>query len=253
MRSRMVPVFLLVVGVAGPAFGNSCVECHQLPETAAAFPAWRHDQFAHWYGSVHGRKGVTCDKCHGGNPARGSKWLAHWGVREAIDPRSPTHYKNVPETCGTCHVSVYRRFAATAHYKNLKADRLAPTCTTCHGFEMDVGAVAPLQMARNCAMCHNPDQGAKPEVASAAQHAVEGVTAAKDAIRRAQVAIDLAKQRGSEPAQAEKLLSTARERLQGTGELWHSFRLADFEQQLTEIEELAVAAAAVAERGMPQK
>jgi hypothetical protein len=90
-------------------------------------------------------------------------------------------------------------------------------------------------------------------VASAAQQAVEGVAAAEDAIRRAQVAVDLAKQRGGEPAQAEKLLSTARERLQATGELWHSFRLGEFKQQLTGIEELALAAAADAERGMPQK
>jgi hypothetical protein len=251
----MIPVLLfLTTAASAPAFGaNSCVDCHQLPETAAAFPAWRQDQFAHWYGSVHGRKGVTCEKCHGGNPARGSKWLAHWGVREAMDPRSPTHYKNVPETCGTCHVSVYQRFTGTPHYKNLKADRLAPTCTTCHGFEMDVASVAPLQIARNCAMCHNADQRAKPEVASAAQQAVEGVAAAEDAIRRAQVAVDLAKQRGAEPAQAEKLLSTARNRLQATGELWHSFRLSDFKQQLAGIEELALAAAADAGPGIPQK
>jgi hypothetical protein len=108
-------------------------------------------------------------------------------------------------------------------------------------------------MARNCAMCHNPDQGAKPEVASAAQRAVERVAAAEDAIHKAQVAVDLARQRGVEPAQAEKLLGTARERLQGTAELWHSFRLGEFEQQLMGIEELALAAAADAERGIPQK
>jgi cytochrome c2 len=244
-----IAVGLLDVASGSAIAADSCVECHQRAETTAAFPAWRKDQFAHWHESAHGRVGVTCDKCHRGNPNRSNKWLAHWGVKASLDPESPTHYKNVPETCGACHEAVYRQFANTLHFKNLKTDRLAPTCTTCHGFEMDVGSVSPSQIALKCTMCHNPEQGATPEVATMARHAVERIAATRDAIAAAQSAIAAARAQGRDPKEAEALLGEAEKRLKGTGALWHSFYLGGFEQRLDGAETLARDATAAAQGG----
>jgi len=158
MTRQRVWLFLLLgilgADAAGQA-GNSCVDCHQRAETVTALPAWYQDQFVHWYGSVHGQKGVTCEKCHGVDASHTNKMLAHQSVKSSSDPQSPIYYKNLPETCGACHTTISQQFVQSRHYENLKADRLAPTCTTCHGFQMDVGGVAPLQIVGRCKMCHS--------------------------------------------------------------------------------------------------
>ena len=244
---------LLGVGGAVASGANSCVECHQRAETVKALPAWYQDQFIHWYGSVHGRKGVTCEKCHGGDPTRADRILAHQGVKSSSDTGSPIYYKNLPETCGSCHKGVYQQFIQSRHYENLKGDRLAPTCTTCHGFQMDIGGVAPLQLAGRCTICHNPQQGVKPEVAELTRQILEGIGQTEHNIQKAQVAIDLAKEQGLKPKGAEELLRTARDRLKKTGVLWHSFRLGAFKQELTEIQRTAGEAYTVAKGAMLRK
>lgn len=233
--------------------GNSCIECHQRADTVSALPAWYQDQFVHWYGSVHGRKGVACDKCHGGEPSHADKEPAHRGVKSSRDPQSPIYYKNLPETCGKCHQAVYQQFVRSRHYENLKADRLAPTCTTCHGFQMDIGGVAPHQIVGRCTICHNPQQGVKPEVGNLARQTVEEIVQAEHAVQTAQTAVEFAREQGFEPKGAEELLRTARERLRKTAELWHNFRLAAFRQELREIQAVAGEASAAAKRGVLRK
>ena len=232
---------------------NSCVECHQQAETVNALPAWYQDQFIHWYGSVHGRKGVTCEKCHGGEPTQSNKKLAHRGVKSPRDPKSPIYYKNLPETCGSCHKGVYQQFIQSRHYENLKADRLAPSCTTCHGFQMDIRGVAPLQLAGRCTICHNPQKGVKPEVAELTRQTFEGITQTEQAIQRAQVAIELVREQGQEAKGAQELLLTARDRLRKTGELWHRFDLGAFKHELMEIQTVAAEAYATAKRALQDK
>ena len=251
-------VLALIVGLVGSAGAvalgaNSCVDCHQRAETVTALPAWYQDQFIHWYGSVHGRKGVTCEKCHGGNPSHMSKKLAHKDVKSSRDRLSPIYYKNIPETCGACHEAVYHQFVQSRHYKNLKADRLAPTCTTCHGFQMDIGGVAPLQIVGRCQMCHNPQQGVKPEVGNLARQTIAGIAEAEHTIRTAEMAVELAREQGREQKGAEQLLSRARDRLKKTGELWHNFKLGAFKQELIGIQKLAGEASAAAKRALLKK
>jgi hypothetical protein len=230
-----------ILGMGRPAAwgANSCVDCHRRAETIKVLPAWYQDQFIHWYGSVHGRKGVTCEKCHAGDPARTDKKLAHQGVKPSRDSKSPIYYKNLPETCGSCHKGVYQQFVRSRHYENLRADRLAPTCTTCHGFEMDIGGVALSQLAGRCTICHNPLQGVKPEVAELTREIVEAIIQTEHAIQRALVAIELAREQGRESKDAEELVGTARDRLRKTGELWHRFGLDDFGRELIEIQRLS--------------
>lgn len=256
--TRLRIVLGLIVGLVGTAGAlalgaNSCVDCHQRAETVTALPAWYQDQFIHWYGSVHGRKGVTCEKCHDGDPSHMSKKLAHKGMKPSRDSQSPIYYKNIPETCGACHEAVYHQFVQSRHYKNLKADRLAPTCTTCHGFQMDIRGVAPLQIAGRCTMCHNPQQGVKPEVGNLARQTVESIAEAEHSIRTAQMTVELAREQGREPKGAEELLRIARDRLRRTGELWHNFRLGAFKQELAKIQKLARESAAAAQHAILKK
>lgn len=218
---------------------NSCVDCHQRVEADRPLPPWYLDQFLHWYGSIHGRKGVTCEQCHGGDPALAEKKLAHQGVKSSKDPKSPIYYKRLPETCGSCHKGVAQQFIQSRHYKNLKDDRLAPTCTTCHGFEMDIGAVKPPQLMGRCNICHNPQRGVKPEVADLARQILEEIIQTERVIERAQMAAALAREEGIVPEEAEGMLTTARDRLKKSEELWHSFRLDAFRQELAEIQSLA--------------
>lgn len=218
---------------------NSCVACHKEVAVGDDLQIWYQNQFIHWYGSVHGRKDVTCEKCHGGNPGLMDKRQAHQGIKSSKDPKSPIYYKNLPETCGSCHKGVYQQFIQSHHYKNLKTEQLVPTCTTCHGFEMDIGAVRPLQLVGRCTICHNTMRGVKPEVADLARQSLEEVSQVEQDIQKAQTVIDLAREEGLQPTNAEEHLRMARSRLQKTGELWHTFQLDAFKKELMEIRELA--------------
>ncbi len=240
-------VILCFLWTAGPGTAesvatmqaNRCVECHRRPETLRAFPAWARDQITHWYGAVHGRVGVTCEQCHGGDPRAAKKAEAHRGVVSPRKPQSPLYFKNVAEACRRCHVQVYQQFAQSHHYEVLKADHLAPSCTTCHGFEMDMKAVTPAQLLERCVLCHSESRGLLPEVQTLAQNALQGIERAERAIERAGWAVEFARDRNADAEVAQALVDSARARLRQTGELWHRFELDVFSEELAAIERLA--------------
>lgn len=217
---------------APPASDNSCVACHRRVETVRAFPAWAQDQFIHWYGAVHGRAGVTCDRCHGGDPTAAAKEAAHQGMLGAEDVNSPIYYKNVPRTCGQCHTDVYEAFTKSAHYKELVADHLAPSCTTCHGFEMDTDAVTPTQLVERCTVCHNAERGVKPEVVRQARAALDEIAATKHAVEEARLTADLAEEQGADAAAARQLIGQAKAKLDASAVHWHSFNIGAFDSEL---------------------
>jgi formate-dependent nitrite reductase cytochrome c552 subunit len=208
-------------------------------ETIQDLPAWYQDLFIHWYGSVHGEKGITCDQCHGGDPQQSKKSKAHLGVLSSKKLKSPIYFKNIPETCGSCHSGVFQEFKKGLHYQNLKKDRLAPTCTTCHGFQMDIQAVIPLRIVGRCTICHNIDQKIKPEVPDIAKQALAESEKARKKIELAQFMIDLGKEEGRELKEAKALLEDSRGRLKKSGELWHRFHLDEFKKELDAIQNLA--------------
>ncbi len=118
---------------------------------------------------------------------------------------------------------------------------------------MDINAVVPLQIAGRCALCHNARQGVKPEVADLTAKTLEGIAETEHAIRRAEAAIELAREQGRDPKGVERLLKTARDRLKNTGALWHSFRLSAFHQELSGIRAVAGEAYSAAQGAMPGK
>ncbi len=139
---------------------NSCVRCHaQLP--SGSFVGVKSHS---WKGSIHDKSGVTCDKCHGGNPHASDEKEAHaGGVLSSSDPRSTVYYKNIPSTCGKCHGAEFYKFTQSNHYKRLESTGKGPNCVTCHG-SMVTTVLTPDTIAAVCERCHNERMGNFPYI-----------------------------------------------------------------------------------------
>jgi hypothetical protein len=139
--------------------GNSCVLCHsQLP--GRSFVGVKSHS---WTGSIHQKHGVTCDKCHGGDPRASEQKEAHAGVLGSINPRSPVYFKNIPSTCGKCHGAEFYKFTQSLHYQRLESTGKGPDCVTCHG-SMVTSILTPDTIAAVCERCHNARMGVFPYV-----------------------------------------------------------------------------------------
>ena len=138
---------------------NSCVNCHMRLPGSSFIGVRSHS----WKGSIHQKKGVTCDKCHGGNPHASDQKAAHAGVLGSSDPRSPVYYKNIPSTCGKCHGGEFYKFTQSLHYKILESKGKGPECVTCHG-SMVTSILTPDTVASVCEQCHNERMGIFPYV-----------------------------------------------------------------------------------------
>lgn len=147
----LLGIFIFFTPVAAPAaVRNSCVACHSKLPQGSFIGAKAHG----WNGSVHEMHGVTCDKCHGGNPAASNEADAHKGVLGSSNPESRIYFKNVPKTCGQCHGAELFEFKKSLHYRNLESTGKGPDCVTCHG-SMVVTVLTPGNMAEVCERCHN--------------------------------------------------------------------------------------------------
>jgi hypothetical protein len=138
---------------------NSCVHCHARLPGSSFVGVKSHD----WKGSIHQQNGVTCDKCHGGNPLSSDKKEAHEGVLGSSNPQSTVYYKNIPSTCGKCHSAEVYKFTQSFHYKRLESTGRGPDCVTCHG-SMVTTVLSPDTIASVCERCHNDRMGIFPYV-----------------------------------------------------------------------------------------
>lgn len=231
-----LPLLLFALLFLTPAASaqNSCVDCHKKAETISSLPLWQQDDYANWYGSVHGARNVTCELCHRGDSSQQKKEFAHAGVRDSSSPESSIYYKNVPETCRTCHAQVYEYFAKSRHYQNLKENRLSPTCTTCHGMHMSIPKVNPIEIAAKCQMCHSPEMGVRPEVPREARDALLMISQVESSITKAQLAADMAREKGKDTGKIEAGIKESQERLRNSRYRWHAFDIAAFKQELTD-------------------
>src|ERR1035438_2359206 len=96
--------------------GSSCVTCHR---TISGVNYLEHD-FADWTQSVHAKANVSCEACHGGNPAAQDIHEAHKGLKPSTDKSSPVYFTHIPATCGTCHEAEFKAFQKSAHYQELE-------------------------------------------------------------------------------------------------------------------------------------
>lgn len=161
-------IFLLAAGGAllfaaparaagGEQAENSCVRCHIALPGSSFVGVRSHD----WSGSVHEKRGVTCDRCHGGNPGASDRKDAHAGVLGSSDPKSSVYFKNVPATCGKCHGAELYEFTRSKHYRMLESEGRGPACVACHG-SMVVAVLSPENVAAVCERCHNERMGIFP-------------------------------------------------------------------------------------------
>lgn len=151
-------IFSWTAGAAGREKAkNSCVHCHSKLSAKNFVGVKSHS----WKGSIHQKNGVTCDKCHGGNPHAKSEKEAHVGVFGSSNPVSTIYYKNVPATCGKCHGAEFYKFTQSLHYNRLESTGQGPDCVTCHG-SMVTTVLTPETVANVCQRCHNERMGIFP-------------------------------------------------------------------------------------------
>jgi len=152
MRTTVLVALVLgLVGLAraaGPA--NKCVGCHE----TEVLPISLGHSFQDWRASAHGRGGVGCEKCHGGDARVATADAAHHGVLPATDPASLVHPTHLPDTCGACHTQELAAFKGTVHAKQLAEKSTGATCFTCHG-AMATSLPTPRELAARCGVCHD--------------------------------------------------------------------------------------------------
>jgi hypothetical protein len=155
---------LAATAVAGPA--SRCADCHYA-QIAPPNP----DHLLDWERSAHARHNVGCERCHGGNARVFEAFLAHDGVLDSSNRRSPVHRANLPATCGRCHVAAFVAFQESRHYQLLESrSDDGPTCSTCHD-PVAGWLLSPKALESQCTACHGPGEVAP--AAGRAKHARE--------------------------------------------------------------------------------
>jgi nitrate/TMAO reductase-like tetraheme cytochrome c subunit len=144
---------------------NSCEICHQNPDFLVTNKKL-YDYYQEWSESVHRQEDVTCDDCHGGDATATDKAASHGdGISEA-DPSSGVYYKNVVDTCGTCHDDILEGFRKSDHFEQVdkakEDEKQGPTCVTCHG-AINSEVLKVNSVADACAQCHNEETDNHPE------------------------------------------------------------------------------------------
>jgi len=195
--------------------GNSCVTCHsKLP--ASSFVGVKSHS---WKGSIHQKYGVTCDKCHGGDPGVPGQNEAHAGVLGSGDTRSTVYFKNIPSTCGKCHGAELYKFTQSIHYKKLESEGKGPECVTCHG-SMVTDILTPDTIAAVCERCHNARMGIFPDVPEKAKVVLLLLRQS-----RALLNADTKLYRPAEGTKTATVLGDARSFLHSATLDWHKFDL----------------------------
>jgi mono/diheme cytochrome c family protein len=132
-----------------PAPLNQCVVCHLSASNTSA-----RIHLTEWLRSAHARQGITCDRCHGGDPSTARIPDAHRGIVSSRYAISRVSRRHLPETCGECHISELDAFRKSAHYTLLEQNvRLGPVCSDCHGATATT-LPEPSTLEARCARCH---------------------------------------------------------------------------------------------------
>lgn len=202
---------------------NNCVSCH-----ARLSSTYLSGRYMDWHLSAHKTSGVGCEKCHGGDSSTQDVKKAHKGILPSSNSESRLYEANLPETCGSCHRSVYSSFVESTHYQKLKSSGLGPSCITCHAHMGSAVVTYPLQGAAYCTFCHNAINGIlpqRPEIPQKARRTLESITRANHLVRWLDELFEEGKQKKldltEELDERRLMLISLKEAKSG----WHSFNL----------------------------
>lgn len=193
---------------------NNCVTCHQ----SLAPSSGRAHDFKEWKRSVHADKGITCEKCHGGNPTLKDAHKAHQGIVKPGLAESPLYFTKIPETCGACHAAELNAFKQSVHYKELKRSGRGPNCLTCHG-SMATTILKPKQLAQSCSTCHAQRKDA--------DEALVNLNLAGVTLKNWEKMISHLKAAGQNTADTEKSYATELAAYHDAQRTWHSFKVGE--------------------------
>jgi hypothetical protein len=144
---------ILAAASAARAQVSRCADCHLSRQDA---PNPSHVEA--WSRSVH--RDVGCERCHDGDSRTFEPIVAHQGILASGNPRSPVHRRNLPATCGACHLGPLTAFEQSRHHQVLQAGTLpAPSCATCHD-DVEGLLLSAKALASECNACHGPRGGA---------------------------------------------------------------------------------------------
>ncbi len=138
---------------------NACYTCHKAL-------GWKFGELAtNWERSVHAKNGVTCSKCHGGDPnipLGNVNDLSTTEFRE-ITLSSMYYQENfvgapkkekVQELCKLCHSEQYKMYVDSPMGALFLANKGGPSCVYCHGAHEN-----HIPNTKICEDCHNDVQG----------------------------------------------------------------------------------------------
>jgi len=243
----VLAVVVLLLGLSGSGradqVANACVTCHQ----REVLPITLGHSFDDWRGSAHGRGGVGCEKCHGGDPSASDAAAAHKGVLPADQADSLVNPRHLAATCGACHARERDVYVDTVHARGVQSEGRGATCFTCHG-AMATSLPSPNELGARCAACHK-----KPLQAEAA---LAVLATAKTQLRRTQQAVDGTRTTNPtwHPTGVERFHALEREYSAIQVE-WHHFKMTTVLKQSGDVLKLAKSLAddaAIMSRRPPQ-
>lgn len=201
---------------------NSCIECHKnLPQGSYA-----GHRYSDYTGSVHENGGVRCEACHGGEPLKSDKALAHTGVFNSSAPNSRIYFKNLPQTCGKCHGEELVNFSRSRHYAELKMSGRGPSCVTCHG-SMGTFILTSGQIKEFCTVCHNRQKGILPDAPRQVENVLSLMEITETLIDWSEEFVADAKKAKKDTTESEQALNAARGKMKQAKITWHTFRMDD--------------------------
>jgi hypothetical protein len=210
--------------IAQPDYrNNNCVSCH----SNLGEPLGVSARFYEWQFSRHQQAGVSCEKCHGGNPAETDKKKAHLGVLGSSVEQSRLSRNNQAATCGSCHQSVVNAFVQSRHYQRLKSVGLGPSCNTCHEHMATSVIYSPNEVASLCSNCHNTLdlQPPTPEIPRRAGETILGLQRANGVVNWAALLMGEGQRRGLHLAVEQNEFRIAQQLLSEAKAKWHAFNL----------------------------